>query len=75
MAGWGSIEGRRLAIGGLLIKGCGALLILLDGSNLFAIILKVLPGAIDRQVANLNTGFNLVLELAAFLCFPQFQGF
>ena len=28
MAGWGSTEGRRLAIGSLLIKGCGALVIL-----------------------------------------------
>jgi phosphate:Na+ symporter len=34
MAGRGSVEGRRLAIGSLLIKGSGALLILLGGSRL-----------------------------------------
>ena len=65
MAGWGSIEGRRLAIGSLLIKGCGVLLILLGGSRFFVFILNLLPGAIDRQAANLNTFFNLILGLAA----------
>jgi phosphate:Na+ symporter len=65
MAGWGSIEGRRLAIGSLLIKGCGALVILFGSSQLFVFILNVLPGAIDRQAANLNTLFNLILGLAA----------
>jgi phosphate:Na+ symporter len=65
MAGWGSIEGRRLAIGSLLIKGCGALVILLGSSRFFVLILNLLPGAIDRQAANLNTLFNLILGLAA----------
>ena len=65
MAGWGSVEGRRLAIGSLLIKGCGALLILLGSSRFFMVILSLLPGAIDRQAANLNTFFNLILGLAA----------
>jgi phosphate:Na+ symporter len=65
LAGWGSTEGRRLAIGSLLIKGCGAALILLGSSNLFLLILKFLPGAIARQTANLNTLFNLVLGLLA----------
>lgn len=65
MAGWGSIEGRRLAIGSLLIKGCGALVILLGSSRFFLLILNFLPGAIDRQAANLNTFFNLILGLAA----------
>ena len=65
MAGWGSAEGRRLAVGSLLVKGFGALLILLGGSNLFVLILHLLPGAIDRQAANLNTCFNLVLGLVA----------
>jgi phosphate:Na+ symporter len=65
LAGWGSTEGRRLAIGSLLIKGCGALLILLGSSRFFVFILNVLPGAIDRQAANFNTSFNLILGLAA----------
>ena len=64
LAGYGSTEGRRLAIGSLLIKGSGAVLILLGSSNLFLFILKLLP-AIERQTANLNTLFNLVLELIA----------
>jgi phosphate:Na+ symporter len=65
MAGRGSIEGRRLAIGSLLIKGCGALVILLGSSRFSELILSFLPGAIDRQAANLNTFFNLVLGLVA----------
>jgi phosphate:Na+ symporter len=65
MAGWGSIEGRRLAIGSLLIKGSGALVMLLGSSRFFMVILNLLPGAIDRQAANLNTFFNLILGLAA----------
>ncbi|MBV8175783.1 MAG: Na/Pi cotransporter family protein [Verrucomicrobia bacterium] len=65
IAGWGSVEGRRLAIGSLLIRGCGALLTLLGGSKFFVFILNLLPGAIDRQAANLNTCFNLLLGLVA----------
>jgi len=65
MAGWGSIEGRRLAIGSLLIKGSGALVILLGSSRFFMVILNLLPGAIDGKAANLNTFFNLILGLAA----------
>ena len=65
IAGWGSTEGRRLAIGSLLIKGFGAILILLGSSTLFSLILNILPGAIDRKAANLNTLFNLVLGLMA----------
>jgi phosphate:Na+ symporter len=65
LAGWGSIEGRRLAIGSLLIKGFGAIAILLGSSRLSLFILNLLPGAIDRKAANLNTLFNLVLGLMA----------
>lgn len=65
IAGWGSVEGRRLAIGSLLIKGCGAVLMLLVGSTFFAWVLQLLPGEIDRKAANLNTFFNLILGLAA----------
>lgn len=65
IAGWGSVEGRRLAIGSLLIKGCGAVLMLLGGPTFFAWVLQLLPGEIDRKAANLNTFFNLILGLAA----------
>jgi phosphate:Na+ symporter len=65
LAGWGSTEGRRLAIGSLLIKGCGAVLILLGSSKLYVLILELLPGAIDRQTANMNTLFNLIIGLIA----------
>ena len=72
-AGWGSIEGRRLAIGSLLIKGFGAVLILLGSSRFFPFILNSLPGAIDRKAANLNILFNLVLGLMALpLALPDF---
>jgi phosphate:Na+ symporter len=65
IAGWGSVEGRRLAIGSLLIKSCGAALLLFGGSTLFASLLQLLPGEIDRKAANLHTLFNLVLGIAA----------
>jgi phosphate:Na+ symporter len=65
MAGWGSVEGRRLAIGSLLIKGFGAIVILLGGSQFSLFMIGLLPGAIDRQAANLNTFFNLILGLMA----------
>jgi phosphate:Na+ symporter len=65
LAGWGSTEGRRLAIGSLLIKGCGAAALIFFSARFFTFILNLLPGAIDRQAANLNTLFNLVLGLAA----------
>jgi phosphate:Na+ symporter len=48
-----------------LIKGCGAAVLLLTSSAFFTFIINILPGAIDRQAANLNTLFNLVLGLAA----------
>jgi phosphate:Na+ symporter len=65
IAGWGSVEGRRLAMGSLLIKGGVALLLLLGGIHFFHELLRYLPGTIDRKVANLNTGLNLVLGLLA----------
>ena len=65
IAGWGSVEGRRLAIGSLMIKTCGAVLLLFGSSAGFAFLLQLLPGEIDRKAANLNTLFNLILGLAA----------
>ena len=40
-------------------------MILLASSRFFVFILNLLPGAIDRQAANLNTFFNLILGLGA----------
>jgi phosphate:Na+ symporter len=61
-AGWGSIEGRRLGIGNLLLKGGAALAILLiPPATTF--LLHVLPGSADQQAANFNTGFNLIVGL------------
>jgi len=50
IAGWGSTEGRRLAIGSLLIKGCGALVILLGSSPFLSVSFTFCPvRSIDRQ--------------------------
>ena len=64
-AGWGSVEGRRLAFGNLLIKGLGAALLLFGTSPLFGSLFQLLPGGIDRQAANLNTLFSFVFGMAA----------
>jgi phosphate:Na+ symporter len=65
MAGWGSMEGRRLAVGNLLLKSVGALAVLLGGSYISTAIFRLLPGAIGHQAANFNTFFNLALGLLA----------
>ena len=65
VAGWGSVEGKRLAFGNLLIKGLGAGLLLFGTSPLLTSLLQLLPGGIDRQAANLNTLFSLVFGMAA----------
>jgi phosphate:Na+ symporter len=63
IAGWASIEGRRLALGSILLKGFAALLILIAGSQFAAYLMTALPGGIDRNAANLNTFFNLIIGL------------
>jgi phosphate:Na+ symporter len=65
IAGWASIEGRRLALASILLKTFFALLILLAGSQLASYLMTALPGGIDRNAANLNTLFNLVIGLCA----------
>jgi phosphate:Na+ symporter len=65
IAGWASIEGRRLALASILLKTFFALLILLAGSQLASHLVTALPGGIDRNAANLNTLFNLVIGLCA----------
>jgi phosphate:Na+ symporter len=65
IAGWASIEGRRLALASILLKTFFALLILLAGSQLASYLMTTLPGGIDRNAANLNTFFNLLIGLCA----------
>jgi phosphate:Na+ symporter len=65
IAGWASIEGRRLALASILLKTFFALLILLAGSQFVSHLMTTLPGGIDRNAANLNTLFNLVIGLCA----------
>jgi len=65
IAGWASIEGRRLALASILLKTFFAILILLVGSQFVSQLMTTLPGGIDRNAANLNTVFNLVIGLCA----------
>jgi len=65
IAGWASIEGRRLALASIVLKTFFALLILLAGSQLASYLMTALPGGIDRNAANLNTFFNLLIGLCA----------
>ena len=65
IAGWASIEGRRLALASILLKSFFALLILIGGSSLASYLMTVLPGGIDRHAANLNTLFNIVIGICA----------
>jgi phosphate:Na+ symporter len=65
IAGWASIEGRRLALASILLKGAAALLILIAGSQFASYLMTALPGGVDRNAANLNTLFNLAIGLLA----------
>jgi phosphate:Na+ symporter len=65
IAGWRSVEGRRLALGSILLKSFGAILILIGGSAFASYLMALLPGGIDRQAANFNTLFNWLVGLCA----------
>ncbi|MBV8098288.1 MAG: Na/Pi cotransporter family protein [Verrucomicrobia bacterium] len=65
IAGWASIEGRRLALASILLKGAAALLILIAGAQFASYLMTALPGGVDRNAANLNTLFNLAIGLLA----------
>lgn len=65
IAGWRSVEGRRLALGSIFLKSFGALLILIGGSALASYLMGLLPGGIDRQAANFNSLFNLLVGVCA----------
>src|ERR1700751_5170492 len=63
IAGWASIEGRRLALASILLKTFFALLILLAGSQLASYLMTALPGGIDRNASNIPTSFDLLIGL------------
>ena len=65
IAGWRSVEGRRLALGSIFLKSFGAILILIGGSAFASYLMALLPGGIDRQAANFNTLFNGLVGLCA----------
>jgi phosphate:Na+ symporter len=65
IAGWASVEGRRLALGILSIKSFGALIVLAVGLPFASTLLQLFPGEIDRQTADFNTLFNLAIGLGA----------
>jgi phosphate:Na+ symporter len=65
ITGWASVEGRRLALGSILLKGSAALLILIGGSSVASWVMTLLPGGIERHAANLNTLFNCIVGLSA----------
>ena len=65
VTGWASVEGRRLALGSILLKGSAALLILIGGSGVASWVMTLLPGGMERHAANLNTLFNWIVGLSA----------
>src|SRR3984957_3104581 len=65
IAGWASVEARRLAMASILLKSFFALLILIGGSSLASYLMTVFPGGLDRHAADLNTAFNVVIAVCA----------
>jgi len=65
IAGWASVEARRLAMASILLKSFFALLILIGGSGLASYLMTVFPGGLDRHAADLNTAFNVVIAVCA----------
>jgi phosphate:Na+ symporter len=62
VAGWGSLEGRRLGLANLLLKSLVALICFLALSPLISLV-QASPGDLTRQIANLHTSFNIVVAL------------
>lgn len=61
-AGWGTLEGRRLACANLAAKvGLALPLVLLAEAP--GVVLDWVPGSSMREIANFHTGFNLVAGL------------
>jgi len=64
VAGWGTLEGRRLAMASLLVRAAVAAPFLLL-PDLSAALLERLPGSVGRELALFHTGFNLLAGLLA----------
>lgn len=63
-AGWSTLEGKRLAVANLLVKGViGAPFLLVPwlSDQLFSIV----PGSVARDIAMFHTGFNLLVGFVA----------
>ena len=63
-AGWSTLEGKRLAVANLLMKGLiGAPFLFVPwlSDQLFAIV----PGSVARDIAMFHTGFNLLVGFVA----------
>lgn len=63
-AGWSTLEGKRLAVANLLVKGViGApfLFVTWLSDQLFSIV----PGSVARDIAMFHTGFNLLVGFVA----------
>lgn len=65
IAGWTSVESRRLGAGGLLLKAAGALACMAAFPVAEAWGASLPHPSVGRVAADLHTGFNLVLGLAA----------
>jgi phosphate:Na+ symporter len=63
-AGWGTLEGRRLATANVLVKLIFALPFLIAPA-LALQWLSQIPGSLSRDIATFHTGFNLLVGLVA----------
>jgi phosphate:Na+ symporter len=71
IAGYPTLEARRLALAHLLIKATGVAAVLAALNPLTA-LLQALPYSLSRQTADFHTGFNAVLGLCALPLVPLF---
>jgi phosphate:Na+ symporter len=71
IAGYPTLEARRLALAHLLIKATGVTAVLAALGPVLA-LLRLLPFALARQTADFHTAFNAVLGLSALPLVPGF---
>lgn len=62
LAGWGSLEGRRLGLANFLLKSLVAVICFLGMPTLIELV-QASPGDLTRQIANLHTAFNVVVAI------------
>ncbi|MGD1031084.1 MAG: Na/Pi symporter [Opitutaceae bacterium] len=65
IAGWPTLEGRRLGVGNLIVKAAGAVVILILLPGVAPWLWARFPLPVNREWADFHTGFNLILGLAA----------